>query len=355
MTLKTNTISMTDQAIKKNDPENMLGRVLAWPESFEQGYQTAVKLPPRLKGAKQIVVCGMGGSAIGAGLAGGYLAGSLTVPYIVNRDYTLPAFVGSDTLVICVSHSGGTEETLSCYHEAQKRKAKILVVTTGGELAKLAKQDKVPCLKFTAPGQPRAALPVTLGLLLKLLSTLGYAPDQSAPAGLAAAHLRELATNVRQTERNLAATVADALVGKIPIIYGAGFLSEAARRFKGQISENGKQTAAWEALPEQNHNALVGYEFPKALPDQAVFVLLRSSFEHPQHTLRFNFVKELLERRHLALVEIPGTGPDTLSHLLSVLFWGDLASVDLAYRNGIDPTPVDIINDLKDRLDEESP
>lgn len=335
------------------DSEDMFGAILAWPDRLRAGFAHKVPdLPDDYRSAQNIVVGAMGGSAIGAGLAGELLADRLTVPFTVVRDYALPAAVGANTLVVAVSHSGGTEETLAVYRQARERGAKVIAITTGGELAERAASDGVPVIRYECPGQPRAALPMVLGIWLKLLGELGYAPDQSDSVEAAATHLDEITRDVRATEDNLAATVANALVGKIPIVYGAGFLGEAARRMKGEISENAKQTAAWEVLPEQNHNAVVGYEFPKDLGDSAVFVLLRSSLEYPRHTVRFEYLKDLMDRRRLPYVEITGTGPDRLSQLTSVLFWGDLSSYDLAHRNGIDPTPVDVLESLKVALAE---
>lgn len=338
----------------KNDPEDMLGAILAWPDRLRAGYDTDISLDKAYGQAKHIVVCGMGGSAIGAGLVGDLFGDSLKVPFTVVRDYTLPGFVGADSLVIAVSHSGGTEETIAGYGQARERGARVIVVTTGGELAETAGRDSVPIVRYECPGQPRAAVPMVFGLQVKLLQSLGYIEDQSHSVAAALSELDTIVRNVKSTEQNLAAELADTLAGTIPVIYGAGFLGEAARRAKGQISENANQTAAWEVLPEQNHNALVGYEFPKDLPDAAAFVLLRSSFEHPRHTARFEFVRELLERRGLTAVQIEGTGADKLAHVVTVVFWADLTSYDLAMRNGVDPTPVEIIGELKAKLAEES-
>ncbi len=341
------------------DAEDMFGAILAWPDRLRAGFATKIGTDPRgqslsddYRTARNIVVCAMGGSAIGAGLVGELLADQLTVPFTVVRDYQLPAAVGPDTLVIAVSHSGGTEETLSAYRQAREQGARVLVITTGGELAQLAAADGVPTIEYECPGQPRAALPMVLGLWLKLLGTLGYASDQSDAVEHAVSQLDEITRDVRATEDNLAAQIADHMAGKVPIVYGAGFLGEAARRMKGQISENADQTAAWEVLPEQNHNAVVGYEFPSDLGASATFVLLRSALEHPRHAARFEFVKGLLDRRGLTYIEIHGSGPDRLTQLVSVVFWGDLASYDLARRNGVDPTPTAVIQELKAALAE---
>ncbi len=334
------------------DAEDMFGAILAWPDRLREGFGHDVSLPEEYRTAKSITVCAMGGSGIGVSLAYDLLSDRLTVPFTVVRDYDLPAAVGSETLFVAVSHSGNTEEVLSAYAQAKERGARLLVVAAGGALAERAEADGAAYVAYACPGQPRAAMPLVLGLLLKLFGELGYVPDQSRTVEAAASHLDEIVRDVRGTRDNQSVDFAAALEGRIPVVYGAGFLAEAARRLKGQISENAKQTAAWEILPEQNHNALVGYEFPKDLGDTAVFVLLRSTMEHPRHTARFEFLEGLLDRRNLAYTEITGTGPDRLSQLVSVLFWGDLGSYELARRNGVDPTPVDVIGELKDALAE---
>ncbi|MSU76343.1 bifunctional phosphoglucose/phosphomannose isomerase [Patescibacteria group bacterium] len=348
-------MAQTKNSLPKNhDPEDMLGAILAWPKRLRTGFNQKLSLDPKYGKAKNIVVCGMGGSAIGASLAGELFSDAIPVPFTVVRDYTVPAYVDKDSLVIAVSHSGGTEETISCYACARERGANIIVITTGGELADMATRDTVPVVKYSCPGQPRAALPLVLGLWINVLHTLGYISDQKASVEQAASELDTIVQTVKSTEDNLAAELSEALVGKIPIIYGAGFLGEAARRTKGQVSENANQTAAWEVIPEQNHNALVGYEFPEHLKDYVVFVLLRSSFEHPRHAARFEFIRELLGRRGLLSVQIEGTGPDRLAHLVTVVFWADLTTYDLAARNEVDPTPVEIIGELKACLAEKS-
>lgn len=330
------------------DPQDMLGHVLDWPELLEQGYSHSVTLSDSLKKKTSILCCGMGGSAIAASIIGGYVSDDVTVPYEVVRDYTIPAYVGPRTLVLCLSYSGSTEETLACYAAAREAGAAILVVTTGGELAEQAKADGVALVTYPGGLQPRASLPFVIGLQLNIFSRLKYISEQDDDVHESIDHLRDLVMD-DQVRRD-ARVAANALHGRIPIIYGSGFLGEAARRLKGQISENANQTAAYETLPEQNHNALVGFEKPDKLRDTAVFVLLRSALEHHRHSLRFTVTKELLHKHGLPIVELEASGPTPFTALCSSLYWGDLLSVELAYRNGVDPTPEDIIGKLKERL-----
>lgn len=334
----------------RRDPEDMLGSVLAWPDLLRKGYDSEAEVPSSLTGKRQIVCCGMGGSAIGAGLVGDYARNDFVVPFSVVRDYQLPAFVSDETLVVCVSFSGNTEETLACYEDAIERGAAVLAIATGGELLRRAQERGTPAIRVEHDSQPRAALPVLFGLLLGVFDTLQYLPSQAKAVERAAKRLVTQVATAKRSDRNLASELAESLEGRLPVIYGAGLLAEAARRCKGQISENAKQTAAWEVLPEQNHNALVGYEFPTSLADTVCFVMLRSSFEHPRHAKRFEITHDLLRRRGLPALELTAEGDDALSQLTSLLFWCDLATVYLAYRNGVDPTPVAVIDELKARL-----
>ncbi len=327
------------------DPADMLGQVTAWPRLLRQGWDQPLDLPTHLAGRRAIVCAGMGGSAIGAGICAEYLADQLTVPMTVVRDYDLPHWVDEQCLVICQSYSGGTEETLAAYQQAVSRRAAVLVITTGGALAERASDDRQPLIRYTYEAQPRAVLPLNLGVLLRVLSELGYCPE-SDPTG-ALSELDQLVAGDFTGEQ-----LAKRMHGRLPIIYGAGWLGEAARRLKGQVSENAKQAAAWEVLPELNHNALVGYEYPADLADHLIFVLLRSSLEHPRHQRRFTITKDILDQRGLSWLEINGRGADRLSQLVTVLYQGDLVSVRLAYRNQVDPTPVEIITYLKEKLAE---
>lgn len=339
-------------APENRDPDNMLGHVLAWPKLLRLGWDTAKLVPEELaglRGKRQIVCCGMGGSAIGAGVVGDFLADQLNVPYQVVRDYDLPPFAQADTLVICISNSGGTEETLNAYSQAIERGCGVLTIATGGKLLELAATDKVAALKFAYPAQPRTSLPIAIGLLLRLFGELGYVDGQSTSVDQAERTLVQLASELTANPAS-AEQLAEAMAGTVPIVYGAGFLAEAARRLKGEINENAKQTAAYEVLPEQNHNALVGFEFPDGLAVNVRFVLLRAGLEHPRHKLRFEITKDMLDHAGLAYSEVHATGDDKLSQLLSIMLLGDLATVYLAYRNGVDPTPVNVISGLKQRL-----
>src|SRR5215207_3725052 len=165
---------------KQLDTLNMIGEIDALPDQLGFAYQLGRQHDlPDWKDIKQVVIAGMGGSAIGADLLASYCAPLAPIPVLVHRDYGLPLFARSaETLVICSSHSGNTEETLDAFEAARKADCRIIVVCTGGELARRAKESNMPLWTFDHAGQPRAAVGFSFGLLLAMFQRLGFIPDQ---------------------------------------------------------------------------------------------------------------------------------------------------------------------------------
>jgi glucose/mannose-6-phosphate isomerase len=220
----------------------------------------------------------MGGSAIGGEFAGALLADDLKVPLVVHRDYGLPGYVGRDSLVIASSFSGNTEETLSGFDEAKKRGAKILAITTGGRLADEAKTLRLPLVTFGYHAQPRAALGYSLTLVLGTLGKLGFARDMGAEIEQALVDVNKLEERVHEAAKtNEAKKMALDLVGRIPVVYGAGVMGVMARRVKDQWNENAKNWAHYDVMSELNHNAVVGFPYPPIARDAHVVLLLRST------------------------------------------------------------------------------
>ncbi len=341
------------------DPGDMLAHIQALPRQLEDAWRLveAFAVPPGYGAADAIVVAGMGGSAIGADLARGLVADTLRVPLVVWRDYGLPAFAGPRTLVVASSHSGGTEEPLSAAERALAIGAPLIAVTTGGRLASMIGAAGHPVLRFDYPSQPRAAIGYALVLVLGLLARLGYVPDQGTAVAAAAAAARQAAGRFGPSEptaTNAAKQLACALQGRVPIIYGGGFLAAVARRWKGQCNENAKHWAFFEELPELDHNAVMGYQFPADAAQRLTVVLLSSALLSTRLGLRCQVTAELLARHGIphAMIEAWGDGP--LAHLLSALAHGDWTSYYLALLNRVDPTGIAAIDYLKSRLAEMS-
>src|SRR5438093_1855840 len=213
------------------------------------------------------------------------------------RDYGLPGYIGLDSLVIVSSYSGNTEETLSSFEEARKRGAKVLDLTAGGKLADLARASNYPTIMFSYKARPRATLGYSLALLLGALSRIGLVRDLADDIEAALADLAKLEERVHEGARtNDAKKLAIDLSGRVPFIYGGGVMGVMARRAKGQWNENAKNWAAFDVMPELNHNAVVGFPHPQAARDALTVLFLRSDRDNARHKIRFDVAAELLDR-----------------------------------------------------------
>ena len=341
------------ERIRAADPGNMLDRIKDLPKQVRDSWKIAsmAALPPAHGDVRNITVAGMGGSAIGGDLASALLAGELKVPMSVHRDYGLPAYVGRDSLVIVSSYSGNTEETLSSFEEAQRRGARVLVLSTGGKISELARAAKYPVIAFSYPAQPRAALGYSLGLVLGSLTRLGFVRDLSADIDAALADLAKLEERVHEGARtNDAKKLAIELHRRIIFAYGGGVLGVMARRVKGQWNENAKNWAAFDVLPELNHNAVVGFPHPDVAREALAVLFLRSDRDNPRHKLRFDVTRELLDRASIPHTTLQFGGASMLSEVLQLTLFTDYVSLYVALLNGADPSPVKSIDYLKERL-----
>lgn len=337
------------------DPAGMGDRISEMAHQLEEAGRAVAAFEdpgPEYRRAEMIAVLGLGGSAIGADLVRTLAEYTQArTPMVVCRDYRLPGFIGKNTLVIASSYSGSTEETLSATQEALDRGARVMAMTTGGKLAQIAGQRGFPVLSFKYAAQPRAALGFSFGLLLGALGKLGYLDAQGLDeaAGVARQIPSELGTAV-PADLNFAKQLAQRLHGKLPIVYGAGILSEVARRWKGQFNENSKAWAYFEQLPELNHNAVVGYENPSTLGKGLHVLMLSSSTYHPRVAARVRITGEILRQRGVEheVIEAHGGGP--VAQMLHSIMTGDYTSYYLAMLYETDPSPVKIIDFLKGEL-----
>jgi glucose/mannose-6-phosphate isomerase len=295
----------------------------------------------------------MGGSAIGGDLVRSLAESEARVPVLVNRDYGLPAFVDDRTLVIASSYSGNTEETLSAFEPALKTGAKKLVMTTGGRLQAIAEENNIPVFKIDYKAQPRAALGFSFLPTLGCLQKLGFLSDKSADVAETVQVLEALSAKLDETSPlagNPAKQLAQRLYGCLTVIYGAGILAETAHRWKTQVNENGKAWAFYEVFPELNHNATVGYPFPEELASRIRVILLRAPSLNQRVQLRYEVTCELLDRAGIAHEFVDSEGSSLLSQMMSLVLFGDFASYYLAILYRVDPSPVEVINYLKERL-----
>jgi glucose/mannose-6-phosphate isomerase len=325
------------------------------PEQCEEAFRIGQGSPlPSLGTIRQVVVLGIGGSAIGGSLLQAYTEGEFKVPFLVNRTYHIPAFVGPETLVIASSYSGNTEETLSAYAEAKGRGATLMAIASGGELERWAQADGIPFCRIPGGYSPRAALGYSFMPLLAILSRLGFVrerPEDVTEAVTVLSTLRDELYPERPTGGNPAKQLAERLHGKLPFIYGAApWSGVAAYRWKGQMNENAKNLAHSNAFPELNHNKTVGWEAPESLTAQVEVVLLRDREDHPKVQKRFEVTSTIMRPHVSGITEVWSRGESALARLFSLIYMGDFTSYYLALLNGIDPTPVKVIDYLKGEL-----
>lgn len=346
------------QAIAKLDRLGMRGYLQAWPGQLRQGWRDVAKFPlPEGYGAvSRVVILGMGGSAIGGDLVRRLVDGESRVPVVVHRDYDLPAYVDANSLVIASSYSGNTEEVLTALSQATRLGARRIAISSGGKLAEVAAREGIPYFRFGYQAPPRAGLGYGFAALLGLLCRLGLVKDRSAEIAETGKVLDKVCWEMNENvpaDRNLAKKLAGKLHGRLIVVYGAGLLSEVAFRWKTQFNENSKAWAFCEQLPELNHNAVLGYEFPKEITRNACVILLRSPLLHPRHLLRQQVTAELLGRAGVVYDIVEGEGQSPLSQMMTSTVIGDYVSYYLSLLNKTDPGPVPSIDYLKKRLEEE--
>jgi glucose/mannose-6-phosphate isomerase len=336
--------ALTPDAVAAADPSGMLGDVLAQPQQYEDALWRTESAGIKKRGfSRGLVICGMGGSAIGADLAIAAIGLRATAPITTIRGYELPEWVGPDTLVVCASYSGNTEETLHCFEQAGAAAAPRIVVTTGGELAEEARAaGDVPVIGVPSGMQPRAAVVYMTITALQCAELAGAAPSLRAEIEEAAAVAGELAAEHEQAKQ-----IAQALEGHIPVVYGGRTSTAAARRWRAQFNENAKLPAFYGDLPEAHHNEVVGWHYAK---DALFGILLETNEEHERMARRFDVTAEVMEAAGLQSLRVQGRGEGALAQVMSLVLLGDLVSVYLAVLRGIDPTPVEEIEGLKKRL-----
>ncbi len=343
---------------KTIDPQNFLGKIDDLPQQLEDAWALGgrLPLPEAYREVKQVVVLGMGGSAIGGSLLEAFAAPRMRAGLSVLRGYDLPAHVaGPETLVIASSYSGNTEETLSGFEQAARRGVRLLAIATGGELAALAERAGAPVWTFDYQAQPRAAVGYSFGLLLAVVARLGLLPNPAAELAGAVAALRAQMASIgarSPVARNPAKRVAGQLMDRYPVIFGADLLAPVARRWKGQINEVAKAWAQFEELPEADHNTVAGSLYPQALVGKYMLLFLRAASNHPRNLRRLEATRELfmVSGYNSDSIEAAGEGP--LAQMLTALHFGDYAAYYLAMAYGVDPTPVPQIEELKLRLAE---
>ena len=299
---------------------------------------------------QNIVIAGMGGSAIGGDVVKLLTKNELKVPFVISRNYKLPNWVNENTLVICSSYSGDTEETLDSFDDSLNKGAKIIGISTGGTLTKLLIGNKLDVVTIPSGLQPRAALALSFVPMLCLLNKLGFISSNS---------IKDLKSTVsllndfrdkyyNQNEQNPTYAIAQRIYKTIPIIYGENeYTGIIALRWKGQLSENSKMLAFCNDLPEMNHNEIVGWENNNTLMDNISVIWLKDKDDHPRIISRQTATKDIIGKIAANHEVVSLQGDTQVERLLHLVHFGDWLSYWCAILHKTDPTPVKKIDHLK--------
>jgi glucose/mannose-6-phosphate isomerase len=344
--------TLSRAAIGLIDSSDQLGDVLALPDHLRDAvWRVESAIMQDWDTSAGLVVAGMGGSAIGGALARAALGDHASRPIFVTRAYGLPTWTTPDTMVLCASYSGETEETLACYESAGALGARRTVATTGGRLAEMARADGVPVIPLPGGFQPRAAVAYMTVAALEVAALCGAGPRLTSEIDVAASHTEQLVAEwgPDAPEDSLAKELARGLHGTTPVIAGAGLTTPIAYRWKTQINENAKQPAFMHELPELDHNEIAGWQGAQDVGRFSA-VFLDDSDAHPRVKARMDLTERAVAPNASACFRCETRGQTAIERVISLVLLGDLVSIYLAALRGVDPGPVKAIEDLKAAL-----
>lgn len=313
-------------------------------KQFEQIFKefNVSGLKNKLGQIDKILVCGMGGSALGPHFVRSVYADKINIPVIISNEYNLPHWADKKTLIVISSFSGTTEESISCFKEAKKKNLKTFIICTGGELSKEYSLKFVYNPKYNYAKNPRFAMGYSIASLTVLLNKLGF-----------------LKVNIKDVQKQIkifsksklqSQKIAKKIVGKIPIIIASEHLFGNAHIFNNQINETGKNFASYFAIPEICHHQFEGLTSPKALNKQIIYILLTSNLYHKRNQKRYEIMKQILNKKKIKFIEIQAIGKNVFEEAMYVLGISSYISFYLANLNKIDPQPNPWVDYLKERM-----
>jgi glucose/mannose-6-phosphate isomerase len=347
-------LPMNTKTIKTFDPSSMHQLLLDFPFQAEDAVRIGQKSNVKIAAGRveNIVLTGLGGSAIGGDLLRSYLAEELEVPFLINRHYILPAFVNAKSLVVVSSYSGNTEETIAAHREAVKRSAQVVCISSNGATSTMAAKNRLPLITIPRGYPPRAALGYSFFAPLVMLAKTGLVRSRQRDISETLTLLKKKARIYGSfTSSNPALRLAKKLHGTLPVIYSAADRFDVVNlRWRGQIAENAKMLAFGHVIPEMNHNELVGWNVPKELMKKMTVVILRDRGDHPRVQLRMDITGEVVSAYAGGVIDVTSEGTSLLARMFSLIYLGDWVSFYLAMLNRVDPTPVKVIDMLKKKL-----
>lgn len=340
---------------KQIDTQNMRALIDDLPDQLQSAWDTGQTLPlPKLSEVQNIVLCAMGDSGSASELVAASVFSSLSLPVTVHRGYGLPAYATEKALVICISHSGNSEEVLDAFETAIKRGCRVLVISTGGELTKRAEDKNVPVWNFTYAGMDTAAIAQPFALTLALFSRLGLIPDPGADIAEAVAMMKRSQQHIVPeviAAKNPAKRYAGQLVGRWVTFVATENLAPVARRWKTQINQLAKAGANFEVIPEATHNTLMATLNPNAtLNAHTMTLFMRAPSDHPRNKLRSDMMRQTFMLEALNTDVIDARGESTIANFWTLILFGDYMAYYLAMAYGADPSEEEAFLNFKRAL-----
>lgn len=341
---------------KKTDTQNFLSQIDDLPNQLQDAWDLAQTQPlPDFKDIQTIIISAMGDSAIGAELALASVSSSIRLPVTLHRGYGLPAFAnGKNTLVICISHSGNSEEVLDVFEEANKNGCSILAISTGGEITKRADALKIPVWQFAFQGMDTMGLAYPFAFVLALFSRLGLIPDPTEDVAEAVAMMKRSQQHILANviaAKNPAKRYAGQLVGRWVTFVATENLASVARRWKTQINQLAKAGANFEIIPEATHNTLIATLNPNAtLNAHTMTLFMRAKSDHPRNRLRSDLMRQAFMLEALNTDVIDARGQSVIAQLWSLIIFGDYMAYYLAMAYGADPSEENAFVNFKSAL-----
>ena len=341
------------ELISKIDKSGMLDTIVQFPEQIKETID--IVNSTELKGffkIDNIIISGMGGSAISGDIVKTLFRDRTDIPIFVNREYDLPKWANKNTLVISQSYSGDTEETLSTFKYTSQKKCKIIGISSGGKLQNYCEKRNITHIKIPSGFQPRAATAYLLfSLILVLKKIILSKIDIESEIEETIALTDDFRNNNNKTvseKDNLSKQIANTIFNTIPQVYGWGIYTPIARRWCNQFNENSKIIARYDIVPECNHNDIVGWSSNSEVSKKFTCILFRDKKNESIYmSKRLDFMRDLFEDVAANIIEVQVKGKRRLAKMMYAMYLGDFVSCYLAVLRKIDPTPVDVIVELK--------
>ena len=339
-----------EKLISKYDTKNQFDVLINSYKQIENAWKNKIELESKLsKNLNNIIICGMGGSAISGDLLTSYLKHEPKFPLLVNRGYELPEFANDKSIVIISSYSGNTEETLSCFDKAIGKKCKIVALSTGGQVKDFAQQNKIPWVMLEKGFQPRYALGTSFFTLIKIMQELKLIPSQDKVVEEIITVWKKNGTEY-SNNKNEALRYAEELIGYIPVIYSSEEFRSVAYRLKCQFNENSKLHAFHNTIPELNHNEIIGWETVLEKQFNAKLLFILDEEYHPQVMRRFEITKDLIQKKGIGIIALKSNEKNVKVRIMDLIYLGDWITFYLAVLRGYNPSEIDYINYLKEHL-----